>query len=530
MESEILKLLRKLLQPAARVPQPQAQPQSRDSRLPPGWEWPEQQPLDSVWAWPGQETPSSAPIAKPFVASREGFDDPAFLNPMPIAELQAKKEAWFRNYEATSGRIPDDAPDPTREERGFDPKGQRALLWPVGTEEQIRQHVNPDNGWTFRNIVGQREAKSRIARAMWEPLKTEERRFTTNLLLEGPTSTGKTTLTRAFVGAMGLPLCEISGAQVKSATDVMKAIKQCLLDYDRAKGLLDHAAYYGIQLQQYPGKKYFPPAMIVFIDEAHCLCRAVQDALLKAVEPNDRILATEDGYSLDCWRMGWVLATTHPGELLEALVNRFRRIKLQLYKKEEIAQIVKVAYPQWDISLCRLIAYYSPRVPREALDLAREVAENQRIGNRDWNEAAAEVAKDNGIDQWGMDRDRLAILTALGQGPMSLSRLAQAAQCDEATCRDRYLPPLTTPAEGPALVQVSHRHFITEAGLAELDKRGIDNVGRRALPRQVGGNETPAVDRVVVKCPGCGAGLRLPKGQSGTVQCPKCQRPFQAKT
>lgn len=473
MQSEIWKLLRKLFPPAAA---PQAQPQSRDA-----WAWSEQQPLHPAWAWPGQETPAaSTATTKPPTCgvSREMFDNPPPST--PLAELNAKKEAWFRNHEATSGRIPDGAPDPTLEERGFGPKGQRALGWPLGaTDEQIKNHTD----WAFRNIVGQQEAKSRIARAMWEPLKTEDRRFTTNLLLEGPTSTGKTTLTRAFVQAMGLPLCEISGAQVRSATDVMKAIKRCLLEYDRAHGWLDHAAFYGIQLQQYPGQKYFPPPMVVFIDEAHCLCRAVQDALLKALEPNDRMLVTEEGYTLDCWRMGWVFATTHPGELLEALVNRFRRVKLQLYKKEEIAQIVKVAHPEWDISLCRLIAWYSSRVPREALDFAQEVLENQRIGNKGWNDAAAEVAQDNGIDQWGLDRERLAIIKALGQGPMSLSRLAQAAQCDEATCRDRYLPPLTTPAEGPALVQVSHRHFITEAGLVELEKRGISNIGRRALPR-----------------------------------------------
>jgi ubiquitin-protein ligase len=40
----------------------------------------------------------------------------------------------------------------------------------------------------------------------------------------------------------------------------------------------------------------------------------------------------------------------------------------------------------------------------------------------------------------------------------------------------------------------------------------------------------PSTDRVVVRCPHCSAGLRLPAGRSGMVACPGCQRDFEAQT
>ena len=37
-------------------------------------------------------------------------------------------------------------------------------------------------------------------------------------------------------------------------------------------------------------------------------------------------------------------------------------------------------------------------------------------------------------------------------------------------------------------------------------------------------------ERVVVPCPNCGAGLRLPTGRRGTVSCPRCRTDFEART
>jgi hypothetical protein len=39
-----------------------------------------------------------------------------------------------------------------------------------------------------------------------------------------------------------------------------------------------------------------------------------------------------------------------------------------------------------------------------------------------------------------------------------------------------------------------------------------------------------AAGRVVVHCPQCNTGLRLPAGRKGVVACPGCQREFEAQT
>jgi ubiquitin-protein ligase len=38
------------------------------------------------------------------------------------------------------------------------------------------------------------------------------------------------------------------------------------------------------------------------------------------------------------------------------------------------------------------------------------------------------------------------------------------------------------------------------------------------------------VERIVLACPACGRGLRLPRGRSGTVRCPSCGTVFEAQS
>ena len=384
------------------------------------------------------------------------------------------------------------------EQPEFDAQHQSFLTFPIPPDDVLNLILFGKSS-IFRDIVGQDQAKRRLARAVFDSWKRHasqlpsgehqsDHLFTTNILLEGPTSTGKTTIARQFVKeGLCIPLCEINGAKIKTAAEILFEIAKTLLDWDkewreRGGGQGDPI---GLTLVELPDQQFYPPPMVVFIDEAHRLPKPLQDLLLKALEANDRMLDTENGYKVDCRRVSWILATTNRGQLIDTLDNRCRKIKLRLYSREEVAEIVKIAHPKWGLNLCRLIAHYTPRVPREALDFAAEVAqEKRRNPSLDWKQAAANVAEDSGIDQWGMTQERRDILRVLGQeGPMSLARLAAVAQCDEETCRDRVLAPLTTSTPGePALVGVMHKHFITPAGLKELDKRGIRHLGRKAMP------------------------------------------------
>ena len=55
-----------------------------------------------------------------------------------------------------------------------------------------------------------------------------------------------------------------------------------------------------------------PPPMVVFIDEVHPLPRRVQDSLLKAMEPNDRLLLTRSG-RISTRELTFMIATTIQG-------------------------------------------------------------------------------------------------------------------------------------------------------------------------------------------------------------------------
>ena len=329
----------------------------------------------------------------------------------------------------------------------------------------------------FGSVIGQDKAVRRLKRIAGTALATPEHRCATNILFEGPSSVGKTHLARVFAEkVLMLPLVELDATVLANK----KSAKQEILD--EVGKVCDQL---NLPLVEIKENFYCLPPIVIFIDEAQTLPKDLQDALLKATERKDHMLVTDANKVVDCKNVCWILATTHRGQLREAFDNRFKKIQLHLYSEEEVAKIVQLNFSQLDARVCSLIAHYNPRVPREALDFAEEVkAEKIAHPEITWDQAASNVASDAEIDQFGMTFQRLNILRALGQhGPMSLSRLCGVAQCEEETLRARVLPPLlTTLPNEPSLVDVAHRHFITGAGLQELDKRKIKHLGKKAMP------------------------------------------------
>ncbi len=100
-----------------------------------------------------------------------------------------------------------------------------------------------------------------------------------------------------------------------------------------------------------------------------------------------------------------------------------------------------------------------------------------------WVQVAYRVAEDNEIDPHGMSYKRLAILKALGYGPVAEKRLPIIAGA-KAEELEKFILPwlLATTDDQPALVTVTHKGYtITESGLKELDLRKIPHNGKGAM-------------------------------------------------
>ena len=237
-----------------------------------------------------------------------------------------------------------------------------------------------------------------------------------------------------------------------------------------------------------PGESNDPtmhvPPSIVFIDEVHGLSRDIRDGLLKAIESKDRMLCIDNGWYADCKNVCWIVATTERGKLFGPFDSRFTKVELEMYGAEEIAAIVQLDNPGWNISLCRLVARYAGRVPRESLDFAKAMEQEHDLNGGNWEATAARVARSLKIDRCGLTRQRLVVLVALGQlGATSKGRMADFAGCGLEELEKFVMPALlvSTP-DDPAMVVVTNKGYaVTRRGLEELDRRSIPHRGEEVV-------------------------------------------------
>ena len=331
------------------------------------------------------------------------------------------------------------------------------------TDKDLRLlKLNPDS--SMCNIVGNQDALTRLYRYAFNEVPV-------NLAFVGPSGVGKTTIAKAFADARGVPLVAIQPQMVSSINDVLALIA-------------DNYEARGKELMEVKENHFRPEPIVVFFDEVHALRNRVVQGLLNATEPNDRTMVTEKGFTVDCTNINWLIATTELGLLFAPFKQRFNLVRLKLYTKDEIALIVNHKYPDWHPSICQWIAYYSSKVPREALALAQDLdleckMQKSQGKNPNVTKTLEIIAKENGIDSLGMRMDRLAVLTMLGEGPASKARLcATLGINEEELVRDVMPPLLALTAESPPCVSTCSRGYvITDTGREELDERNIHHNG-----------------------------------------------------
>jgi Holliday junction resolvasome RuvABC ATP-dependent DNA helicase subunit len=326
----------------------------------------------------------------------------------------------------------------------------------------------------FNDYVGQDGAVERLLDLAYQAYSNPYHLVEENVMLAGPPSTGKTTVVKMLVKMLGTPSVITNSNQVSAGISIAgnnvsggpDTIIHLILD----AWAKERKPLSGVQAGNFA--VYELPPMTVFIDEIHGLKRKTADALLQATERADGMLFGRDAV-MDCKKVLWIGATTDWGKLPPAFRTRFMRIDLEPPTPEDVARIVS-NNTKWDINTSRKIVFYGSIVPREALAFARTVERYAKRAGGHPADCIWACAQREGIDQWGMKRQRVDILKVLAsnQSGLILRNLSSAINCESDEVVKYWLPPLLF--SKPPLVMVERgAYLLTETGRSELSKRGF---------------------------------------------------------
>jgi Holliday junction resolvasome RuvABC ATP-dependent DNA helicase subunit len=377
-----------------------------------------------------------------------------------------------------------------RKKKEFEGKEmQMQRTFDVLSKEQRANLLNPDHPESpFYGYVGNRPAVEfamNIANQAFDSIVTTKvaaiegkvkhyaspqvqlctRNCPARIALYGPKSVGKTKFAKCLAELIGLPYAETDAQQISRPEQLFELLKRTLAEA-------------GVPLV--PVKTvgtmnfYYPPPCIVFIDEIHAAKRASQDSLLKATEASDGRLILNNA-TINCDRICFIIATTDPGKLCQAFKSRFTGIKLTRHSPKEVAQIVYNANPTWSPKDCLRVAFLQA-VPRQALDFAQHVKRTQARLSCSVPDAIDQVSQWLGIDAGGLTKttiECLKVLADAGDAGLSRKSITAALSIEEDEFTNDILPQLLPTQFHKALVRITNRHYITEEGLKELEKRKI---------------------------------------------------------
>lgn len=391
----------------------------------------------------------------------------------------------------------------------YDPSSTRAHrnLPEAPTEDQIRMALSQNSERCPLNQIIVSDANAGNMRMLRDFAFTALKRYNRSLRgcnfgIYAGSGQGKTYVVKQFAKTVGIPFVFVQSASISNTWDLFEQIKDAFDEHRFEGDVLSKQPCNFKPIVEWKNPKdgtdfTIPPCIILF-DEAHQIPRKMmKGGLLNAMERDDGMMAIKspgaksDFKIVNCQNVCWIAATTERGMLFDAFENRLgTAIEWHSAGPDEVASIIKMKMDAYhkdgDLpftmpeDVCHMVAKYQ-RVPREAISFATKVIQRRDImPSHTWEEACAAIAYDMGLDEWGFTRKQVMILKALGQRPIAESRLPGVAKCRIEQVQKYELPFLMSyDGDGPYIVSVSGKgSCITEAGLLELEKRGIDHKGK----------------------------------------------------
>ena len=183
----------------------------------------------------------------------------------------------------------------------------------------------------FEGFVGNRAATETLSLF----LDYAERKGIKQILsigLSGPRSAGKTELSRRVSSALGVPSMSLSETSLRDVDQLSNRMQACAREAGKPMAPVAREGGHTVLLA---------PPMLVFIDEVHQLSTRVQDSLLTVLEEKDRVLRGSNE-TIDARNVSFMIATTDWGKLREPLQTRVRRINLEPYSTDQVAEMLRI--------------------------------------------------------------------------------------------------------------------------------------------------------------------------------------------
>lgn len=328
----------------------------------------------------------------------------------------------------------------------------------IATDHAIGDDIRGRVTAAFAGFIGNSQAVRTLQRGLGVALTKRPVMLDRTYLLEGPPSTGKTDLAKRMAKVLGLPLLAIDGKAIRTRESLFGMIDDALSA--RELQAMPKGRQGGLDLYVYP-------PFAVLIDEVHQMSDRVQQSLLTALEKDDRSVVLEGrGRHVASVRGScFILATTKPAALDNALRSRTTPVPLERYSTEEVLAMLQARYSHLSDGVAASISGVCRSMPRIAFAIADDLREEVLWGDhRSPTEALKNVLRDRGIlTTTGLTRKDIRYLNALA-----------------GNCKNRYDPSATGEQVLHALLSDIDRHeladdiepFLVGRGLVKVTEKG----------------------------------------------------------